>query len=150
MLMRSRISAFLCAALLAASCGIAEADDQRAVLTLRVNLVTKQEVTVTVRDDDVLIKRADLEAAGLHGFTFSTVVPGTDLVSLSSLKPDLTFRVDDVALMLDITTRSNHLDHNVVDFGSHQDIKLAQPARSAFPNYSASATNQTGATFSGE
>ncbi|MGZ3562178.1 MAG: fimbria/pilus outer membrane usher protein [Vulcanimicrobiaceae bacterium] len=126
------------------------AEDQRAVLTLRVNMVTKQDVTVTLRGDDVLLKRADLEAAGLHGFKFEDRGNPSDLISLSSLRPDLTFHIDDVALVLDISARTNHLDANLVDFGSHQDIKLAKPARSAFLNYSLSTSNQTGEAFSTE
>lgn len=113
-------------------------------------MVPKNEITVTLRDDEVLVRRSDLEDAGLHGFAFNGAGKPSDLIALSALKPDLTFRVDDVTLVLDLTVQSKHLDANVVDYRPHQDLTLAKPVRSAFINYAVAASNQTGSTLSSE
>jgi outer membrane usher protein len=112
--------------------------------------VPKQDVTVILRDNDVLIKRSDLEEAGLHGFAFKTAGKPSDLIALSSLSPGLTFHVDDVGLTLDLTVTTGHLDSTVVDFRPREDVKFSRPVRSAFLNYSVSGSNDTGAAFAGE
>lgn len=148
--MRRAFCAAVCILVLALSPAMTLAADQRAVLTLRVNLVPKNEVTVTLHDDDVLVRRSDLEDAGLHGFSFNGKGKPSDLIPLSTLKPGLTFRLDDVTLVLDLTVLSNHLDANVVDYRPHQDLTLAKPVRSGFLNYAVSTSDQTGGTFSSE
>ncbi|HET7813893.1 MAG TPA: fimbria/pilus outer membrane usher protein, partial [Candidatus Baltobacteraceae bacterium] len=148
--MRSAIGLFLSAVLFTGSLVNARADEQRAVLTIRVNTVTKQDATVTLRDGDAFVSRGDLEAAGLKGFDFGGTGKATDPVSLLSLKPALTFHVDDVALELDITVSPEHLGGTVVNFGPHQDITLEKPVKSAFLNYSLSTSDSTGAALAGE
>lgn len=148
--MRAPASLLLCSVLLAGSVVTAGAAEQRAVLTIRVNTVARQDATVTLRDDDVLVARADLEQAGLLGFSFNAGGKPGDLISLASLKPALTFRVDDVSLSLDITVTPEHLGGTVVDYAPHEDVKLSKPAKSAFLNYSLSTSNQTGAAIAGE
>jgi outer membrane usher protein len=148
--MRAPLSLLLCSVLFSGTLVSAGAAEQRAVLTIRVNTVTKQDATVTLRDDDVLVSRADLEQAGLLGFPFNGPGRAGEFVSLASLKPDLKFRVDDVALTLDITVSPDHLGGTVVNFGPHQDIALSKPVKSAFLNYSVSTSNQTGAAIAGE
>lgn len=138
-----------CISIFALSCANAFADDQRAVLTLRVNMAAKQDATVTIHGADVLVRRGDLRSAGLRGFHLEEGNPA-DLIALSTLEPGVTFRVDDVALTLDLTVSAAHLETNVIDFGAHQDVTLARPVRSAFLNYSVSDASQTGAAFSGE
>jgi outer membrane usher protein len=148
--MRALVCALLCVCFSASSFGLASAADQRAVLTLRVNTVPKQDVTVTLRDADVLVRRSDLEEAGLRGFLFNAHGDPADLVSLSTLRPDLAYHVDDVGLVLELTVTASHLASTVIDFRSRQDVSLAKPARSAFLNYSVSTSNATGAAFAGE
>jgi len=148
--MRALLSLLLCSVLASASIANAGAAQQRAVLTLRVNTVVKQDATVALRDDDVLISRGDLEQAGLLGFSFNGGGKPDDLISLASLAPALTFKLDDVSLSLDITVTPDHLRSTVVNFGPHQDIALERPARSAFLNYALSTSNQTGASIAGE
>jgi outer membrane usher protein len=148
--MRRVLSVLVCSVLFSGSLAVASAAEQRAVLTIRVNTVTKQDATVTLRDDDVLVSRTDLEQAGLVGFRFNGRGKPGDPVSLKSLLPSLTFRVDDVALALDITVTPEHLGGTVVNFGPHQEIALSKPVKSAFLNYSVSTSNQTGAAFAGE
>lgn len=148
--MRRLGSAVVCLLLQLGSIAVASADDQRAVLTMRVNTVAKQEVTVTMRDGEVFVRRSDLKDAGLRGFAFNDGGNPTDLIPLSGLKPDLTFRVDDVSLMLELTVAPKHLQSTVIDYRPHQDVSLVKPARSAFLNYSVSTSNATGAAFSGE
>jgi outer membrane usher protein len=148
--MRAFLCALLCTVFLLSTLAPSGAEEQRAVLTLRVNTVSKQDATVTLRGDDVLVPRVDLEQAGLKGFPFNGTGRPDDLISLSSLKPGLTYHVDDVALSLDITVTPEHLGGTVVDFGPHQEIAINKPAKSAFLNYSVSTSNQTGAAVAGE
>lgn len=148
--MRRAGYALICAMMIAASGGNALAEEQRAVLTLAVNTVPKGEVTVTLRDADVLVRRSDLIGAGLKAFPFNRAGSAGDVISLTSLAPELRFHVDDVNLVLDITVTAPHLDATVVDFRPRQNVALARPVRSAFLNYSLSTSNQTGATFAGE
>lgn len=143
--------AFLfCCVLVAGSFTNAGAAEQRAVLTIRVNTVPKQDATVTLRDDDVLVRRGDLEDAGLQGFRFNASGKPGDLISLASLKPTLTFHVDDVSLSLDITVTPEHLSATVLNYAPHEDVALSKPVKSAFLNYSLSTSNQTGASLAGE
>lgn len=144
------LSVVLCCILVAGSLANAGAAEQRAVLTIRVNTVPKQDATVTLRDDDVLVQRSDLEDAGLQGFSFNGKGKPDDLIPLASLKPALTFRVDDVSLTLDITVTPEHLSATVLNYGPHQDVALSKPVKSAFFNYSVSTSNDTGAAFAGE
>lgn len=148
--MKRWVCALVCAALTVTPFGSARAAEQRAVLTLRINTVTKQDATVTLRDDDVLVRRGDLIAAGLKAFPFERTGSDGDLISLAALKPDVTFHIDDVALALDLTVAPNHLDATVVDFRSKEDVSLARPVKSAFLNYSAGASSDTGVTLAGE
>jgi outer membrane usher protein len=129
--------------------GIASAADERAVLTLRVNTVAKFEVTVTLRDDDVLIRRSDLDAAGIRGFTYSGANTN-DLISLKGLGPALKYSVDDKALALDLTVTTDHLAVSSFNYRDQSDLSLSKPARSAFLNYSIGESSQIGANFSGE
>ncbi len=140
----------LCAILLLVSAGTAVADEQRAMLTLRVNMLAKQDVTVTLRDGDILVRRSDLQDAGLRGFAFDDTGKPSDLIPLSSLQPALKYHVDDRTLVLDITVTPEHLETTLVDYRSREDIALSKPVKSAFLNYSVSTSNQTGAAFSGE
>lgn len=148
--MRSLIGAMVCSIVIVGSCAGAPASDQRAVLTLRVNTVAKQDATVTLRGDDVLVTRADLEQAGLMGFAFNNAGKADDLVSLQELRPALTFHIDDVSLALDLKVSPEHLGGTLVNFGPHEAVEVAKPARSAFLNYSLSTSNQTGPAFAGE
>ena len=82
---------------------------QRALLTLRVNTIAKQEITVELQGASALVRRADLDAAGLHGFPYERTAKASDWVSLDSLAPALTYRVDDTNLELDLTVTGDHL-----------------------------------------
>lgn len=149
--MRRLFCAIVCTALVASGTPApARADEQRAVLTLRVNTVMKSEATVTLKDDDVLVRRADLIDAGLRAFAFNRSGKADDLVALSALKPDLTFHVDDVNLTLDLTVATSHLDSTLVNFRRNQDLTLSKPVKSAFLNYSLASASGSGTTYSTE
>lgn len=148
--MRRWLCALACTAIVASTHATGVAMDQRAVLTLRINTVEKSTATVVLRGDDVLVRRADLIAAGLKGFTFNSGGKADDLVALSALRPDLTFQVDDVQLALNLTVTPAHLDATVVDFHPQQSLALERPVRSAFLNYSLATSSQSGMTISEE
>lgn len=72
---------------------------------------------VVVRNDDVLIAVAALEGAGLSGFMgHRESADDTMFVSLSSLAPGITFRLDEVTLSLEITADPSLLGEVVRSF----------------------------------
>src|SRR5579884_969634 len=79
----------------------------RAMLTLRVNTVSKFDVTAKLGDSDVFVMRKDLEDAGLQHLDYHGAKPD-DYVSLQSLRPAVTYNVDDKALTLDLTVSTGN------------------------------------------
>lgn len=147
-LFRAAVSACLALAMIGATPPPA---GQRALLTLRINTVTKTEVTVLIRDADALVRASDLEAAGLHGFAFETAAKAAEWVSLASLAPALTYRVDDTNLILDLTVSGDHFGGGAaIDLQSRERLQLTAPARSAFMNYAAGGSTQGGLLLAGE
>ena len=127
----------------------ARAADQRAVLTLRVNTVDKSEVTAVLRGDDVLLRRSDLDGAGIRGFDYHGAKAG-DLIGLHGLAPNLTYTLDDKSLALNLTVAAAHLDIAVYNYHPPQTLTVSKPARSEFVNYAVSYAAQSGAAVSGE
>src|SRR5438477_12368016 len=81
----------------------AAAKNQRAIFELTLNQVSHGEAVIVYRPPDVLMKVADLSRAGLHSFAGSREnIDGAEFVSLSSLAPRLTYRVDERALTLEV------------------------------------------------
>lgn len=141
MLLRS-LTRFVCLLALAAALpGGAWAQDQRAFLSLTVNGVAQdEEALVLLRGDDVLIAVTALESSGLRGFDGRRESAGeTMFVSLSSLAPRVTFRLDEVSLALAITADPSLLGEVVRSFhtGAPADLQY-RSAPSAFVNYSVS------------
>ncbi len=79
--------------------------DQRAILTLVVNLIDKGEAFVVLRNLDVLVLGTDLEGAGIRNFTGAReTIDGKVYVSLKSLaSAGIGFEFDERALTLRVT-----------------------------------------------
>jgi outer membrane usher protein len=78
---------------------------QRAILGLVVNQIEKGDILVVLRGDEVLAAVDALERAGLRGLAGKReTIGGAVMVELRSLAPDITFVVDDAALVLRITS----------------------------------------------
>lgn len=92
-----------------------EGSDQSALLDLHVNGIKKLQALVTLRGDDVLIRPADLRAAGLAATTGKMVeASGEPLVSLKSLAPMATFEIDESAIALRLTVEPSAMGSNMI------------------------------------
>ncbi len=139
--------AALAAGLAAGAVSAQNGADQRAWLDLFVNGVEKEPALVRLRGDpvdDVVVLVADLEKAGLHGLRGSREMHEQgEMVSLRSLAPQVSFKVDDAALAVRIVAAPEMLE------AQHLDMRPVQrPAElvlhtdtSAFLNWSATAAS---------
>lgn len=117
----------------------ASAKDLRAYMTLEVNTVERGEALVVLRDGDVLVPTAALEAAGLLIDEARTeYVDGTAYLSLRSLRSAIeSWSLDDRALKVRITARIDRLAPTVVDLRRRQPPDLVRGHdASGFFNYS--------------
>lgn len=146
-----RILAFALSIVLAAAplCGAAAAG-QRALLTMRVNTIEKGDVAVVVENADVLVPAAFLKQAGITGIDFDKAADGEGMVPLSKLKNDLTFRVDEKSLTLDISVAPDHLPTTLIDYTLKPSLTIGTPAKSAFLNYGIGASTGSGLTTAAE
>jgi outer membrane usher protein len=111
--------------------------DVRTFVTLRVNVTDQGETVAIVRGDDVLIPIAAIEQAGVHGLKGTRErIHGEEYVSLASLAPDVTFKLDPDALSLDVNVAVRYLGKTDVTFKSNRpkNIEYTQGS-SAFLNY---------------
>jgi outer membrane usher protein len=115
------------------------AADQRALLELKINEVASSEVAVLLRDSDVLIRLRDLRAAGLTLEGRQETVLGETYVLLSSLAPEVLFKVDDRNLSLNLTVRPALLGlHRFANDANRPRGLLYSENPSSFLNYSVS------------
>jgi outer membrane usher protein len=83
--------------------------DIRTFVTLHVNTIDQGETVAVIRGDDVLIPLAALEQAGVHNLGGKReTLHGETYVLLSSLKPDVTFKLNIDDLSLDVTVAPSH------------------------------------------
>jgi len=115
----------------------AAAQDQRAVLELVVNEVPAGESLVVLRGADVLVGVDSLRAAGIHDFAgIRSTFGGEEVVSLASLAPGVTFRVDERDLRLYLTADTALLGRHVRDLSPAAPADLVYRAdTSGFVNY---------------
>jgi outer membrane usher protein len=119
---------------------------QRAFLAMSVNGVKLDDSLVVIRGDDVLVPAAALESAGLRAVGGRReTVDGAEFVSLRSLAPRVTFRIDEVDLQLTMTADPELLGviTRNLDPGAPPDM-VFRSAPSAFLNYSATAGTDAG------
>lgn len=115
----------------------AAATPQRIVLPVTVNQVAKGEILVVAREGDVLARESDLKATGLRNFKGQREsIEGKEFVSLASLKPDLTFELDQQALALRISASPSLLESTALNLrpGAPRDMVYRQDP-SGFLNY---------------
>jgi outer membrane usher protein len=119
---------------------ITTAEDQRALLELKVNEVASGQVSVFLRGADVLIRSKDLQEAGLKSIEGQQqVILGESYVLLSSLAPQLLFKVDDRDLSLNLTVQPASLGFYRFDDQTNKPRGLLYTENpSSFFNYSLS------------
>jgi outer membrane usher protein len=117
--------------------GAAWAQSQRAVLELVLNQVSAGESIVVLRGSDVLVPVDALVKAGLNGLKGEREdIAGASLVSLSSLAPRISFRLDEAELRLYITANPDLLGQQVHDLFAGAPADLVYKAdTSGFVNY---------------
>lgn len=117
--------------------------DQFAILTLRVNELIKQESTVILRGDDVLVAAEDLEKAGLVSLSGEqSAIRGVNYLSLSSLADVLSFKVNDEQLSLDLNVQPTALGSNVINFQGSRPANIEyRTETSGFFNYALNLRN---------
>ncbi|HIK25608.1 MAG TPA: hypothetical protein IGP91_07700, partial [Thermosynechococcus sp. M46_R2017_013] len=115
-----------------------------AIYTLEVNRVTKGDVIVLVRGEDVLIPLEDLVNAGLREIGGRReIIQGIEHVSLRSLAANITFQRDDANLVLRLQVEAAQLPQTVIDFNPSNEppgTRYSQ-ALSTYLNYSVSWDN---------
>src|SRR6266851_7302840 len=83
---------------------------ERAILTLEVNGVDHNDVLALVIKNDVMVKRSDLEAAGLSSFSGKEkTISGARYVSLASLAPGITYKFDEKNLIISLMAEPKYL-----------------------------------------
>lgn len=135
---RGGTAKLLAALLLFAGVCPALAQDERAFLSLFVNEGQHGEIPVIIRGDDILVRVADLEAAGLSGLAGKRESDrGHEVVSLRSLAPDITFKFEEKDLILRITAQASLFAPTELNLAlpPPKDIEYHEDT-SAFLNYS--------------
>ena len=127
----------LIALLVLLSQGGTAAQSQRAVLELIVNEVSSGESLVVLRGADVLVAVQALTDAGLLGIEGQReLVAGQEFVSLNTLAPAVSFRVDERDLRLHVTASPELLGERVHDLYSGAPVNLVfKSDTSGFLNY---------------
>jgi outer membrane usher protein len=110
---------------------------QRAVVPLSVNTVPKGDVLAVLAGDDVLLKVRDLTAAGVSGFAGRRESRnGEEWISLTSLAPALSYRLDPETVTLSITVPPAWLEGQVLDLSVTPPLGIVYlSSPSLFANY---------------
>jgi len=132
-----RARCFLLALALTLTAAGAAAPFQRAVVPLSVNTVPKGDVLAVLVGDDVLLRVRDLSAAGVSGFAGRRELrDGEEWVSLASLAPGVSYRIDPETVTLSVTVPPTWLAGQVLDLSMPRPaglVYLSSP--SLFANY---------------
>src|SRR5579862_2041725 len=114
--------------------------DVRTFVTLSVNTVDQGESVVVLRGDDVLLPIAALEQAGVHGLGGKReTIHNQVYVLLSSLAPDVKFKLDLDSLALDVTVAPSHFGTTSLNVKSNRPANIQYTSgRSAYVNYALS------------
>lgn len=137
------LSAFAAALCLVSAVRVDAAADLRAFVTLHVNSLDQGETVAVLRAGDVLIPVASLDQAGVHGVRGQrTTIKNEVYVSLASLAPALSYRLDPESLALNVNVLPKYLPE------MHVELSAARPAhveytssRSSYLNYAFNATH---------
>jgi outer membrane usher protein len=119
------------------------AQGQRAVLEVLVNQVSAGESLVVMRGADVLIAVDALTKGGVqHVEGLREQLGGREFVSLASLAPAVSFRVDEQELRLHITAEADLLNRHVRDLQFRAPADLVfKASTSGFVNYAVNYTS---------
>ncbi len=133
---------FLALALTLSAAGAA-APFQRAVVPLSVNTVPKGDVQAILVGDDVLLQVRDLSAAGVSGFAGRREArDGEEWVSLASLAPNASYRLDLESVTLSVTVPPTWLAGQTLDLSMPRPIGLVYVSSpSLFANYAVNVTD---------
>jgi outer membrane usher protein len=118
-------------------------EDHRLIVPMVVNLIPKGQYFVVLRGDDVLIRAADLEGAGLRGFEGAREqIAGKEYVSLDSLSPEVSFELDEETFVLRMDASPSLLGEQQIRLsgGAPAGLRYSDD-RSTFLNYSINATD---------
>jgi outer membrane usher protein len=117
---------------------VRSSDEDRAIVPVTINGVEKGELLAIVRAGDVLLRVADLEETGVHGFSGRREQVGADeFVSLSSLAPAVRFAFDRETISLRLTFPPELLGSTVVRLRPNRPPNILYSTdTSAFFNYS--------------
>lgn len=121
----------------------AAAPFQRLVVPVSVNTVPKGEVSALLEGDDVLLQVRDLSAAGVSGFAGRREShAGEEWVSLASLAPGLSYRLDPDTVTLAVTVPPTWLAGQVFDLTMPRPAGLVYvSSQSLFANYAVHVTD---------
>ncbi len=119
------------------------APSQRAVVPLSVNTVPKGDVLAVFVGEDVLLRVRDFSAAGVSGFQGRRESrDGEEWISLASLAPAATYRLDPETVTLSVTVPPTWLAGQVLDLGVTRPAGLAfLSSPSLFANYAVNVTD---------
>ncbi len=111
--------------------------EQKAILDIIINQVNQGEVFVILRSNNILVRRSDLEKAGLHDFAgIQETINSETYVSLVSLAPSVQYQFDEKALKLFITAQPNLLGTTSINLGNQPPKGIISvKGTSAFLNY---------------
>lgn len=110
--------------------------DVRTFVTLHINTVDDGETVAILRGSDVLVPISAFEQAGVHGLEGARETIHNEIyVSLMSLAPDVTFKLDPDSLSLDVTISAKHFG------GTSQSLTRARPRNIDYTSTSSAYTN---------
>ena len=130
--------------MLLCSTALAQQKPQRALIDLKVNEEEKGEVLVYLSTSDALIRVSDLTQAGIKSVAGDQrSIQGEQYVSLASLSPDISYKINESTLVLSITAKPELLGTS-----TKLDLRGGKPAgiiysndSSAFLNYAFNVQN---------
>jgi outer membrane usher protein len=127
-------------------------EQQRALLDLFVNDVGAGQILVLIRTGDALVPVDALDRAGLRRFEGRReTVAGQVFVSLSSLAPDLTYKLDEASLTLRLSAASRLFGTSRLDVKAMQRPEYTYShAPSAFLNYGVNWFQRSGYSVTAE
>jgi outer membrane usher protein len=158
-------------AVLVFAIGLTAQDAPQVVVPLSVNQVSRGEVLIRIASDDIVIRVADLEGAGLTGSTWERLktfgglraapapLDSAEAISLRALAPLVSYNFDEATLTLSLNVDPRLLTSSALDLMSNRppNIEYARD-NTAFLNYALTSTGfrdvglfgEIGRTFGGK
>jgi outer membrane usher protein len=132
-----RLAVLLILAAVLAAGSARAARRERVLMPVSVNGVARGDILAVLEDGDVLLSVEDLAAAGVRGFAGRREpAESGELVSLTSLAPDVAFSLDTETVALKLTILPRYLGTTVLDLkpGRPEGMRYTRDT-SAFVNY---------------